>query len=136
MSLDLLFHLSLLVALIGWAALAAAPLAPARLISFGGLAVPALLSLAYAILALLHFPGGLTSLPDALLFFASPGALLAGWVYYLAFDLFVGGWQVRDARRRGLRHLAVLPCLLLTLMLGPIGLLAYLALRQIRTRPA
>jgi len=29
--------------------------------------------------------------------------LLAGWTHYLAFDLFIGGWEVRDAQRRGIR---------------------------------
>lgn len=53
----------------------------------------------------------------------------AGWVHYLIFDLFIGAWESRDAQRRGVPHLAVVPCLFLTLMFGPVGLLAYLALR-------
>src|ERR1700754_4398467 len=32
------------------------------------------------------------------------GMLLAGWIHYLAFDLFVGSWEVRDAQRVGLHH--------------------------------
>ena len=55
--------------------------------------------------------------------------LLAGWLHYLAFDLFVGSWEVRDSRRVGVHHLLVIPCLFLTLMMGPVGLLAYLVLR-------
>ena len=57
------------------------------------------------------------------LLFTSPHAVLAGWIHYLAFDLFVGAWEVRDARRHGLSHWMVVPCLALTLMLGPFGLL-------------
>ena len=57
------------------------------------------------------------------------GMLLAGWIHYLAFDLFVGSWEVRDAQRVGLRHWFVLPCLALTFMMGPVGLLLYLVLR-------
>jgi hypothetical protein len=64
-----------------------------------------------------------------MLFFTSPYATLVGWVHYLVFDLFVGAWEVRDARRREIPHLAVVPCLVVTLMLGPVGLLAYLTLR-------
>ena len=60
--------------------------------------------------------------------------LLAGWIHYLAFDLFIGGWETRDAVRNGIPHLLVIPCLLLTFMLGPIGLLAYFALRSGRLR--
>jgi Mn2+/Fe2+ NRAMP family transporter len=62
-------------------------------------------------------------------FFTSPVAATAGWIHYLVFDLFVGAWQVRDAQRRGITHLAVIPCLVLTLLAGPVGLLLYLALR-------
>ena len=66
--------------------------------------------------------------------FANPWLLLAGWVHYLAFDLFIGAWQVRDAKRTGLSHLLVVPCLVLTFLFGPIGLLLYLALRVILSK--
>jgi hypothetical protein len=60
--------------------------------------------------------------------------LLAGWIHYLAFDLFIGSWQVRDAERNGVPHLAVVPCLVLTFLLGPTGLLLYLLIRAGVTR--
>jgi hypothetical protein len=66
--------------------------------------------------------------------FTSPSVVLVGWVHYLVFDLFVGAWEVRDAHRRSISHLFVVPCLVMTLMLGPIGLLAYLLLRFAKTR--
>ena len=62
-------------------------------------------------------------------FFSVEQTMLAGWVHYLVFDLFVGAWEVRDARRVGVHHLLVVPCLALTFMAGPIGLLLYLGLR-------
>jgi SNF family Na+-dependent transporter len=55
--------------------------------------------------------------------------VLLGWVHFLAFDLFIGAWMVRDARRLKILHLAVIPCLLVTFLLGPVGLLTYLVLR-------
>jgi len=61
--------------------------------------------------------------------FASPLAATFGWIHYLIFDLFIGAWESRDAQRRGIPHWAVIPCLLVTLLAGPIGLLVYLALR-------
>lgn len=73
--------------------------------------------------------GGFSSLADVGRLFSQPWLLLAGWVHYLAFDLFVGSWEVRDARERGIPHLAVVPCLLLTFMVGPAGWLAYSCLR-------
>lgn len=73
--------------------------------------------------------GGFGSLREVALLFEHDWMLLAGWVHYLAFDLFVGSWQVRDARRLGIPHAAVLPCLVLTLFLGPVGWLLYLGVR-------
>jgi hypothetical protein len=55
--------------------------------------------------------------------------LLAGWVHYLAFDLLLGAWQVRTARREGMSHLALLPCLLATFLFGPAGYLLFQSLR-------
>jgi hypothetical protein len=63
--------------------------------------------------------------------FSSETALLAGWAHYLVFDLFVGAWQARDAQRVGLNHLLLVPCLLVTFLVGPIGLLLYLMVRGI-----
>lgn len=56
------------------------------------------------------------------------------WVHYLVFDLFVGAWEVRDARALGLPHRWVIPCLLLTLWFGPVGYAAYLGLRALSRR--
>jgi len=80
--------------------------------------------------------GGFDSLEHVKLLFTNDRAVLAGWVHYLAFDLFVGCWEVLDAQERGFRHVFVIPCLFLTFMFGPAGLLLYLALRTQQTRRA
>jgi hypothetical protein len=69
------------------------------------------------------------SLDGVMAIFDRPQVVVAAWIHYLVFDLFVGAWEVRDARRRGIRHLLVVPCLVATLLFGPIGLAAYLLLR-------
>jgi ABA4-like protein len=76
--------------------------------------------------------GGFSSLAGVRALFDSPWMLLAGWTHYLAFDLFVGGWEVRDAQSRGIPHLLVVPALVLTFFFGPAGLLLYLAIRWLR----
>ena len=83
-----------------------------------------------------NFPEGTSgmSLRAAMLMFDEPWAMVACWVHYLAFDLFVGAWLVRDAIRRKIPHLAVVPCLVLTNQLGPTGFLAYLLLRAVLRR--
>lgn len=94
--------------------------------------IPLLLALVYLWLVATTFgrtPGGFGSLADVSLLFQNPRALLAGWIHYLAFDLFIGSWEVRDAQRVGLHHLLVVPCLVLTFLFGPVGLLLYFALR-------
>lgn len=73
--------------------------------------------------------GGFGTLAGVMTMFTSPTAVLAGWVHYLVFDLFVGAWEARDSRRRGFSHWMLIPCLLLTLLLGPVGLLLYVVLR-------
>ncbi len=86
-----------------------------------------------------RFPGsegGFGSLEEVALFFEDPYLLVAGWVHYLAFDLFIGAWEVRDARRLGLHHLIIIPCLLLTFLAGPTGLLLYFILRWSLKRKA
>ena len=72
---------------------------------------------------------GFASLDALMKTFSVEIALVAGWAHYLVFDLFVGAWQARDAQRVGLNHLLLIPCLLLTLLVGPIGLVTYLMIR-------
>ena len=94
--------------------------------------MPLLLAVVYVVLVAATLPrseGGFSSLAGVRALFDNPWALLAGWTHYLAFDLFIGGWEVRDAQRRGIPHLLVVPALVLTFLLGPAGLLLYLAIR-------
>jgi hypothetical protein len=97
-------------------------------------AMPSLLAAVYAVLVaatLSRSDGGFSSLAGVRALFDDPWALLAGWVHYLAFDLFIGGWEVRDAQRRGIPHLLVVPALVLTFLLGPAGLWLYLGIRAV-----
>ena len=63
--------------------------------------------------------GSFSTLEGVMILFTNPVVALVGWVHYLAFDLFVGAWEARDARRRGIAHIWLIPCLFLTLMAGP-----------------
>ena len=81
-------------------------------------------------------PGDFNSLAGVSALFSNPWALLAGWIHYLAFDLLIGLWEVRDATSRGIRHLAVIPCLVLTFLFGPAGWLLYQAVRSYKMKPA
>ncbi len=114
--------------------LAFAPLKRAWLVP-GARVVGVLLAVLYSGLLIGAVMGGgmdgdFTSLAGVTALFARPEGVLVGWVHYLAFDLWVGAWAVEDADRRGLRHWAVLPCLVFIFLAGPLGLLLYLAARS------
>ncbi len=82
-----------------------------------------------------HVAGaGFNTIPQVRALFSVDRALVAGWIHYLAFDLFIGSWQVRDARRLGIAHWMVVPCLVLTFLFGPLGLALYLLLRAAMRR--
>ena len=66
--------------------------------------------------------------------FENPYALTAGWIHYLAFDMFVGAWEVNDSQKHGISHFLVIPCLFFTLMFGPIGLILYFIIRWVKTK--
>jgi hypothetical protein len=137
MTADALFSLANLVALAGWVVLVAAPRWRTGAALVSGLLVPALLAALYAVLAATRLggaDGGFGSLDQVAALFADEWVLLAGWVHYLAFDLFVGSWEARDARRNGVPHLLLVPCLAVTFLLGPAGFLLYLGVRAARQR--
>jgi prepilin signal peptidase PulO-like enzyme (type II secretory pathway) len=132
MKAEQIFSIANLVAMLSWVILAVAPrwIVTRKVILSG--VIPLLLSAAYLVLIVLFFgksEGGFGSLADVMKLFTNEWAVLAGWIHYLAFDLFVGTWEVKDAQEKGISHWFVIPCLFLTFMLGPIGFLLYSILR-------
>lgn len=137
MTLEHLFSIAGTLVLPGWLLLAFLPRWRWSAQLIAPVVIPALLGSLYVVLVLLHLrgtDGGFGSLAEVAKLFQDPPVLLAGWVHYLAFDLFVGSWEVRDAQRLGIHHGLVLPCLVLTFLLGPAGLLLYLAVRATKRR--
>jgi hypothetical protein len=58
------------------------------------------------------------------------------WAHLIAFDLFIGAWMYRDSRERVIHPLVMAPILVLTILLSPFGLTAYLAVRRPASRAA
>ena len=139
MTADALFGVCNLVAVAGWLALMVAlwnrrPASPAA--TLGGTVIPLTLAVMYFALVASHIigaPGGFSTLQAVADLFSNRWLLLAGWVHYLAFDLFIGAWEVRDANERGVPRLFVVPCLVLTFLFGPVGLLCYYGVRLRRS---
>ena len=139
MTPDGLFRVCGMLAMLGWLCLLSTPLWPARYREtlprlIGAIVIPALIAVVYSGVILTHWaghPGGFNSLDAVMLLFTDRWLVVAGWVHYLAFDLFIGGWELADSRQRGVPHLLLIPFLLLTFFFGPIGFLGYLAIRNL-----
>lgn len=117
--LDTLFRALTLFMLLPWALLLVLPRWQGTQLLVHSVAMPVALGLLYTyFFATGAFFGGslpegagFGSLDGVMVFFTSPEAVLAGWIHYLVFDLFIGAWIVRDAGARGVPHLAVVPIL-------------------------
>lgn len=75
--------------------------------------------------------GNFSSLESVRSLFANDYFLLAGWIHYLAFDLFLGTWEVEDGLKVGINRWVLVPVLALTFYFGPAGFVLYLILRTI-----
>lgn len=100
--------------------------------------IPSLIAVVYIILMVIGrsqgtSEGNFSSLAGVAALFSVKEVLLAGWVHYLAFDLFVGSCIAENSRKHNISHWLVIPCLLFTFLAGPIGLLMYYIIWQLRT---
>lgn len=122
------FSLASSAAMTGWLLLILAPRWGA-LIAFIRLGLIGALSLTYAVLVFVYFfrveGGGFGSIAEVRALFMSDPVLVAGWVHYLAFDLFIGTWIAVEADKRGYHRLLQAPMLVATFMFGPLGLLLF-----------
>lgn len=97
------------------------------------LAFPVFFAVIYLVLMILFFgqgEGDFSTLEGLTQLFGEPNLVLVGWLHYLAFDLFVGTWEYKDSQALQINCYVVASCLLLTLFVGPIGLLYYLIVRR------
>lgn len=127
------FSIANALALLSWILLAVLPRQRWVTSVVTGVVVPSALATLYVVLIATNWgaPGGFGSLAAVSTLFSNHWVLLAGWIHYLAFDLLIGTWEVRDARERGVPHWLVLPCLFLTFMFGPAGWLLYQGIRRL-----
>jgi Domain of unknown function (DUF4281) len=137
MTAEQVFSIANLLAVAGWLVLIVAGRFRWVASLVTGAILPLLFALLYSFLIAAHWGeknGGFGSLTQVHALFTNDWLLLAGWVHYLAFDLFIGSWQVRDAQKHKIPHLLIVPALIFTFMFGPIGLLLYCFIRLVRIR--
>jgi hypothetical protein len=137
MSLETIFKILNLIALIGWVTLIASNwLNQLEKFVIGGIITMLVITYTYLMFSNFH-PADLesfSSLAGVKRLFNDDKLLLAGWVHYLAFDLLIGCFIVKNARINNINFSLILPCLFLTFMLGPFGLLLYFLTRWITTK--
>ncbi|MEM9233927.1 MAG: ABA4-like family protein [Pseudomonadota bacterium] len=142
MSIEGIFEVGSTAVLAGWLCLVFLPFWRGTQV-IAAVLIPFLLGLAYTALiaSSIANPSGepfsfesFGSIEGIRALFEADAALVAGWFHYLAFDLFVGAWIVRDSRRHGIAHWWALPCLPFAFMFGPMGLVLYLLIRTIRLK--
>jgi len=138
MSSDSLFQITSMMALVGWLLLLlVSPFVTGIDKIIIGIIIT-LLALVYAWLIFSAFhPGDMKkfgTLDGVIELFQNKTLVTAGWIHYLAFDLLTGTWIKQNSMKYGFNHWIIVPCLLLTFMLGPVGLLLYLLLRFFKTK--
>jgi hypothetical protein len=136
---QLLFTLTFPLAAPFWALMILAPgwSVTRRVIGSPLIVVPPML--VYAALVLPQFATVFAAvaspeLPGVAALLGTPLGAAAGWAHFIAFDLFVGRFIYLDSRERGIHPLIAAPVLMLTILLGPLGLLAHLVLRAVLPR--
>lgn len=125
------------IAMVGWFLLLFAPWIPTLADRVAGYGIPILLAAFYLFMLIVSLPeaeGGFGSLEGVIAGFDYPAMALTGWLHYLALDLFIGGWEVRTARREGIAFWKVVPCLALTLLAAPVGLVVFLLVVRLQQR--
>jgi hypothetical protein len=127
------FWLSIAVYAVGWLALLFAPLRH-RFCWIFARSCAMILAIGFCLLLLanmnqiaswqqLLFSGGVTSQQ-----FWS--AMPLSTLHMLAFNLFIGSWQVEDGPRHQLPHSIILPCLIATAFVGPLGFAMHILIRD------
>lgn len=97
-----------------------------------------LLSLLYSVLIILQLTefdwGSFSTLENVKKLFQKDEALLAGWVNYLAFDLFIGIYILKQTQALKITHLANLFLLPITFFFGPLGYIIFVITKFLKSK--
>jgi len=97
-----------------------------------------ILSLAYSYLLYIAYVDGYNFLQNFNLYlglsrvsnlFEDQSFLILFWIHFLAMNLFCGGWIVKDSQMFGMNKLLVSLPLIITYLVGPIGITLYWIIR-------
>ena len=127
---NLIFNFCNILILIAWGAIIITPQKKISRILISYPWIPLTLSFFYIYFIIIS--GGLmeadfSSLNGIVTLFknATPESAAAGWLHYLAFDFWVGTWIIKHSRKEKISNKIIVLPLLITFILGPVGILAY-----------
>tara|TARA_Y100000816_G_C26033586_1_gene541166 strand:- start:787 stop:1119 length:333 start_codon:yes stop_codon:yes gene_type:complete len=69
---------------------------------------------------------GLDNITDL---FSNKTFLITFWIHFIAINLFTGGWIVKDSQKFQINKILLIFPLLLTYLIGPLGLFLYWLIR-------
>jgi len=93
----------------------------------------AMLASMYLLVVATHFnftAADFTTLEGVTALLSDPWAMTAGWIHYLAFDLLAGVILTKKGSALGIARWQLLPCQLCTFMLGPVGIVLFVAIAK------
>lgn len=79
-------------------------------------------------------PNSFSTLANVKALFQNGDAVAAGWLHYLAFDLFVGAYIVRESKKLGISRWIYTLILPFAFMFGPVGYLIYFIAKTIKNK--
>jgi hypothetical protein len=79
-------------------------------------------------------PNSFSTLANVKALFQNDDAVVAGWLHYLAFDLFVGAYIVRESKKLGISRWMYTLILPFTFMFGPVGYFLFFISKTFKTK--
>tara|TARA_A100001011_G_C14169299_1_gene781744 strand:+ start:524 stop:997 length:474 start_codon:yes stop_codon:yes gene_type:complete len=61
--------------------------------------------------------------------FSDKSFLMMFWIHFISINLFTGGWIVKDSQKFSINKIILIIPLLITYLIGPVGLLLYWLIR-------
>lgn len=137
MNFEIFFSVVGVLSFIGWGALIISPFRHTALIMLARI-ISIVLAVLYIYLLVALWGEepkvDFSSLAGVANGFSNMGHLLTGWIHFLALDLYIGAWQVERAKKVGIAYIVLLPCLVLTFLVGPLGLFLFIMIQSIKMR--
>jgi hypothetical protein len=135
MEASIIFSLSNSFVIFGWILLLLFPnwKYTSNIVLYVVVLILALIYTAIILATIQHFDvSSFSTLSNIKTLFQNDFALTAGWIHYLAFDLFVGHYIVNEAKKLSFARWQYTLCLPFTFIFGPIGLLMFVTFKWLK----